>query len=249
MTDAQLHILAMARLRELTSRAVAGAWAALPGYDEQNVDEWLATVLPIVQAAQTHAVSLTDAYLARAMERQPIGVAAADATGAAVRAGADPAEVYRRPFVTVWTALANDKPWTDAVAAGAARASGTAATDVQLAMRQTLSLVGEADERIVGYKRVPDAGACAFCRLVAGQRYTTRDLMPIHSHCGCGVEPLKSSERHLFTGRRDNDLSLALDTPIGPADGVQAVVREHGELGPVLVDAADHFTTSAALAA
>jgi hypothetical protein len=246
---AGVHILAMARLRRLAERAVAARWEGLGSYDERDVERFLEPVVPIVLAAQQQAVRLTDAYLARALERQPLGIPADLATGAAVRAGTTPAEVYRRPFVTTWAALANGAQYQDAVAAGLARAKSTAATDVQLAMRQTLTLVGEADERITGYQRVPDGGACAFCRLVAGQRYTTRDLMPIHSHCGCGVQPILSSERDRFTGRRDNDLDLQVDQPVGPADGVQAVVREHGELGPVLVDARHTFTAPADLAA
>jgi hypothetical protein len=144
--------------------------------------------------------------------------------------------VYRRPFVTVWTALGVGREWERAVGEGLARLTSTAQTDVQLAMRNTLRAVGEADDLILGYQRVPDAGACNFCLLVSGQRYRTGDLMPIHNHCGCGVDVITTINRHEFSGKPTNDLTIPPDAP--PVE-----VREHGELGPVLVNADHDFTT------
>jgi hypothetical protein len=233
---AQAHIVSQARLRTLTAAAAATIWQQLPGYDEEHVDEWLTRVLPIIAAGQRQSVRLTEAFLSRALGRAPLGVQADEIIGAAARAGTDPATVYRRPFVTVWTALGAGKDWNSAAAAGLARARSTAATDVQLAMRGTLTAVGEADDLIVGYARVPDGGACDFCRLVAGQRYRTDQLMPIHSHCGCGVDVITRQTRGNFTGNADNDLTVTRD------DGLTAAVREHGELGPVLVNGDHDFT-------
>jgi hypothetical protein len=225
---ARAHILSQERLRALVVAAAGRIWGGLPGYDRQNIDEWLSGILPVVAAAQRQSIALTDAYLARALERQPLGIDPADASGAAVRAGTPPEQVYRRPFVTVWTALQGGTQWEDAVHSGLARATSTAATDVQLSMRRTLQIVGEEDELILGYQRVTDGDACAFCRLVAGQRYHTSQLMPIHNHCGCGVDVITGEQRPDFTGQLDND---------------RVAVREHGEMGPVLVDPAQAFTS------
>lgn len=232
-TDA--HIAAQERLRGIVETAVATIWAGLPGYDAENVDEWLSTVIPVVLAGQRQSVALTEAFLARALGRRPIGVDPDRVTGAALRAGATPEVVYQRPFVTVWTALKAGRQWDDAVNAGLARATSTASTDVQLAMRSTLREVGQADDAIVGYQRVPDPGACDFCLLVAGQRYRTDDLMPIHNRCGCGVDVITRETRSGFTGQAANDLNVT-------RDGVTAEVREHGELGPVLVNGNHAFT-------
>jgi hypothetical protein len=109
--------------------------------------------------------------------------------------------------------------------------------DVQLAMRQTLVTVGEQTDQIVGYQRVPDPGACAFCTLVAGQRYHTAELMPVHNHCGCGVDVITAETRGDFTGKRENDQTSTVGD-----DGTVSRVVEHGELGPLLVDGTDHFT-------
>lgn len=216
--------------------ATGELWNRLPGHNQEDVDTWLTAVVPVVQAAQRQSVALTDAFLARRMDRPALGVDA-DWVIDAIRGTVTPQEVYRRPFVTVWTALKAGRGFDEAVNAGLARATSTAATDVQLAMRQTLVDIGDQDDLILGYQRVPDTGACAFCRLVAGQRYRTNQLMPIHAHCGCGVDVITAANRADFTGKAANDLSVT-------RDGVTAEVREHGELGPVLVDGQHEFTTA-----
>lgn len=219
---ARAHITAQEQLRATARRGVEVIWGSLPAYDKRNVDEWLTRVVPLIAAAQRQSVLLTDAFLARALDRAPLGVDPGRLTGAAVRAGAAPAEVYRRPFVTVWAALKTEVAYDAAVAAGLARATSTAAMDVQLAMRATLTEVGQEDASITGYQRVADAGACEFCLSVDGARLTTADPMPLHNGCGCGVDVLTEPF-----------------TPSVPPDDV--AINGHGELGPVLGDPAHSF--------
>lgn len=218
------HITAEARLRTAVVAGITSAWQALPAYDEENVPAFLRTVLPLVAGAQRASASLTNAYLARQLGRGPLPLDPATVTGAAARAGTPPADVYRRPFVGIWTALAAGTPYTAAVSAGLARATATGAMDVQLAMRATAAAVSDADPRILGYKRVPDPGACDLCRAAADNFYRAGDLMPIHNHCGCGIEAVTSQ----------------FDAP--ELDPAAAAVHEHGELGPVLGKPGDDFT-------
>lgn len=234
-TLAAAHIRAEKAIRDAAANAVAGIWKDLPGHDRENVDEWLSRVLPVITASQRRSAGVTDAFLAQAVGRRPLGVPPGDVVGAAARNGASPEDVYTRPFVTLWTALKVGDDFPDAMNAGLARATSTAATDVQLAMRETLRVVGGEDDHILGYSREPDGEACDFCVLVSGQRYTTDQLMPIHNHCGCGVTPITAANRGSFTGRPEGDLSVT-------RDGLTAEVRDHGELGPVLVNAAHDFT-------
>lgn len=231
--EAQAHITAEQRLRTRTEQAVAQAWRNLPSYDEEDVPAFLAVVVPLMLAAQRASATLTNAFLARRLGRSPLPLNPALVTGSALRAGTTPAEVYRRPFVTTWTSLKDGQMWDDAVLAGLERATSAAAMDVQLAMRQTLVVVGEQDPRIVGFQRVPDADACDFCKLVSGQRYLKHDLMAVHNRCGCGVDVITSEDRDLFTGSQANDLDL---------DPSEVRIEEHGELGPVLVGAGHDFT-------
>jgi hypothetical protein len=229
-TLADASIREQARLRELAARAVATAWDGLPGHDEQDVPAFLRLVLPVVFGAQVQSARLTDAYLARELGRRPVGVPAAQVAGQAVRAGAQPEDVYRRPFVTVWTALSEGRPFADAVAAGRAHAAQSARMDVQLANRATYQAVQEADQAIRGYRRVADADACAYCQMIDGAFVKSADAMPLHPGCGCGLEPV--------TDR-------VTQSPVPDA----VAVREHGELGPVLTDPAHNFTSAADLAA
>ncbi|MEH3055535.1 MAG: hypothetical protein PGN13_16280 [Patulibacter minatonensis] len=196
------HIETQRRLREQVARGVALAWSTLPAYDAENVPDFLAVVAPLVIAGQRQAVALTNAYIARSMERQPLGLDTERLVGAAVRGGSGPEDVYRRPFVALWTALKTGARYQDAVGAAEARAVTAAAMDVQLSMRATATAVFTADPEIVGYRRIPNSGACDLCLIAAQNRYSTGALMPIHPHCGCGVAPI--TERHDPIG--DGDL-------------------------------------------
>lgn len=182
---ANAHIEAEARLRGVATGGVRREWKALPSYDETDVPRFLARAVPIVEAAKRASISLTNAYLARALERQPRGADVAAILGA-IRGGVPAEEVYRRPFVTVWTALKEGLDYDAAVAKGMERAVGAAAMDVQLAMRDTLTSVGESDPDIWGYQRVADGNACEFCLMLDGAQFRTDDALPIHNFCVAG---------------------------------------------------------------
>lgn len=222
----EAHIEGERRLRVLVTQGVERIWRELPGYDRANVDQWLSQVLPLVSAGQRASVALTEGYLARVLGRLPLGLNPDELIGAAVRNGTPPGEVYQRPFVTVWTALGAGTGFADAVNAGLARATSSAAMDVQLAMRGTANAVQEADDGVFGFTRVADGGACTFCSEVDGAYVKSADAMPLHNNCGCGLEPLTAPHPR------------AAKLPSGVA------VHQHGELGPVLTDPAHDFTSS-----
>lgn len=206
---------------------VAAAWNSLPGYNEQDVDPFLAAVLPVVSAGQRQSVALTNAYLAQFLRRPPLPLEVGTLTGAALRNGTPPEQVYRRPFVKVWTSLKNVGVYDQAVAAGLEYATSTAEMDVQMASRAAYQAVQDADDNIYGYQRAADGGACQFCVEVDGAYVKSADAMPLHNRCGCGLEPLTAPHPR------------AASLPSGVA------VHEHGELGPVLTDPAHQFTTPA----
>jgi hypothetical protein len=198
------HLSTQQRLRALVVAAITGAWRELPSYDDTDVA----------------------AYIAAALNRAPLGIDPAGLTGSVLRAGVPLEQVYRRPFVTAWTALSNGTAYEDAVNAGRARAASSAAMDIQLAHRAAYAGIQAADPAIRGYQRVADASACQFCRIVNGAFVKSATAMPLHNGCGCGLRPVTRP---------------VADTP--PAEGV--AVHEHGELGPVLTDPAHHFTSLA----
>lgn len=222
-TLADVNLELQARLRRVLARTVGAAWASLPAYNRADVDQFLATVLPVVEAAQRRSVTLTDAYIARALERPVLGIEAAELIGAAVRAGTSPETVYTRPFIQTWTALSDGVPYNEAIAGGRHRAESAARMDVQLSHFAAYGAIQAADPAIRGYQRVADASACSFCRIVNGAYVKNASASPLHNGCGCGLKPL-----------------LKDITPTSLPDGV--AVHEHGELGPLLAAPGQHFT-------
>lgn len=234
------RIIAAYRARVLDTRArvdaaVGGAWRALPEYREPNVEAFARSVVPIVNGAARQVAALAAAYLA-AVE--------ADALGAHVQAVAVPSElvdparirgvpslldVYRRPGVTVWTALSKGVPFTQAVDAGLARARALAASDVQLAKTHASRYVTDSRPRIVGYQRTTSGRTCALCSADAGTVYPPGELMPTHPGCNCDVVPV-FGERDVATVDRSSEGDDVVD------------VHEHGELGPQLAAAGQTFT-------
>lgn len=210
-------------MRSIVFAAIASIWQGLGTYDEADVERFLDAVVPIVLAGQTQAVALTEAFILRRLRLEPIGLDVAELTGAVVRNGVPPEDVYRRPFVNVWTALGKNVPWEAAVNAGEARATASAEMDVQLSHRAAYGAVQSVEPRIRGYKRRANGGACKFCLLVNGAFVKSADAMPLHNRCGCGLDPVMQDV-------------IVTQHPEGVA------VHQHGELGPLLTDPEDHFT-------
>jgi hypothetical protein len=237
----------LAYLRRTTSLRVAQAWRALPSYNRPDVDQFLTRALPAVDAGQRAAVTLTEAFLARATGGTARGLLAGRTAelvlGAGVRNGVDPATVYQRPFVTVWQALSNGRAYQDAVNAGLARAESTAALDVALSTRAAAVEYARGNRRISQWERVPDEMACTFCLVASTQTYSSGDLMPLHNNCGCTVSPLGAGDGNAGDTDLLEQISASSDRPDYWNDrGAADVIREHGELGPVLVDPEDTFT-------
>lgn len=225
----EAHIQAQARLRHFVATAVLLIWQGLQSYDERDIDPFLARAVPVVLGGQRQAVALTEAYLAQSLRRAPLGVSPDALIGAAVRNGTPPEEVYRRPFVNVWTALKNGSSWEDAVHSGQARATSSAQMDAALSSRATFQAVQESDDGIYGYRRVADSGACKFCRTVNGAYVKSGTAFALHSHCGCSLQPLTSPH------------SRAKFLPSGASVEEHYAQHEHGELGLVLTDPTHHF--------
>lgn len=240
---AQAHLDAKERLQKVIAAAVATLWRQLPHYDRANIDQWLSTVLPLTAAANRQVVALTQAYAARATGQQPPALDAARII-AGIRNGATPEQVYQRPFVTVWSELKQGIAFEQAVKLGQDRAATIAETDAQLSFTHTLANLGSVRgyERAT-FERIPNSDACDLCQAASGQSYYTGDLLPMHGNCRCAVAFAGYSDggsRGSSAGRVGDEFTA--DT--GP-DGspVTVAVRDHGELGPVLTNAAQHWLT------
>ncbi|CAL9592688.1 hypothetical protein SUDANB1_05257 [Streptomyces sp. enrichment culture] len=240
-------------LRSRVIQFVLDAFDGLGSYRDSDAAEFIERVLPVVLGAQQTMGQITDSYLA-AMIADMIGGAAAPVgvqLDAALR-GVDPAEVYHRPFVTMYSALSAGHDYVDALAQGRQRLLSITETDLQLARthaaRQSMTRSGAKFFR----RRLTGTANCALCTIASTQRYRVENLMPIHPGCDCKVEPL--------VGNRDPgqiiDETLLREAHDAVAQGTGAsdaggrspdyrdviITRQHGEYGPLLAVRRHEFT-------
>jgi hypothetical protein len=245
------------RIRQMVTAAVLQAFNGLGSWRDADIARFVDTVLPIVAGAQRQMGSLTEAYLSAAIADM-LGEAVRPAggtplTGAALRGGTKPAEVYARPIRTVWQALADGKDLQEALAAARLRLWQITTTDLQLAKTHAARQVLAGDHRVVGYRRVlKGSQSCGLCLVASTQRYHRAQLLPIHPGCDCGVAPIVGDHdpgQVLNSGLLEQAHAAIADR-FGVSDASARnpdyrdflVTHEHGEIGPVLARKGDAFT-------
>lgn len=134
------------------------------------------------------------------------------------------------------------------------RIESVAQTDVTLAVREQVRKTLGKIPNVKGYRRIlrpelSESGPCGLCTVAAFRVYRVEDLQPIHSACCCEVLPIIGGLDPGLT-LNDDDLKLiyraAGSTGGGKRQGgalkkIRVALAEHGELGPVLVDADQNF--------
>lgn len=245
---------AVSAVRAAVVAFARAVWSAQGQYRDADVDALVSLIVPRVTAGQVQVANLTSAYIAQVASLRsgalvaPAAVDVAEVTGGR---GVDPAEVYRRPAVEVYTALSEGVGFADAVQRGARRLESLVGTDMQMAkVRQARSSFRSSGARY--FRRVLNGSEnCALCMLASTQRYHRDTLSPIHPGCDCGVDALPD----------DTDPGQVLDPDeverihdqvaeaFGTSDrGGRAIdyrliqVRDHGEYGPTLTWRGQDFT-------
>lgn len=265
---AAAYSAAVARVRRTTFSFVERAWNLSGSWRDADADRFVRVVTPVVEAAERSISTLTTSYLNRTAsevtghQTPTVTVPSSEVTGSALRGGVDPEVVYRRPYRQVWTDLAAGTPLEKAVEAGERRAVGLAATDMQLAKTHTAHHHAVKDERVVGYRRVPQGTyTCALCLITSTVRYRKQDMLPIHEKCDCTIEeifghfdPGPVLDEKLLEAVHDaiaRDLGEAYVARSGRREDTAkrlfnyrdiVVVHEHGEIGPVLGVRGHKFT-------
>lgn len=245
---------AVQQVRSRVERYALTIWGSLGSYREADIDRMVSLVLPAALAGQRQVAGLTDTYLASLLGRTArAGVDPALVSGAALRGGVDPAEVYRRPGSTIYIALAKGDALDVAVAKGRRRLLSVVGTDLQLAKRlqqdHSMGQVG-----VTRYRRVlTGTEHCALCPIAARQVYNVGTLLPIHPGCNCDVAP--ESVASVAAVLNDQKPSASAEAEL-VSRGIATeptvdllAVHEHGEYGPTLAWAGDHFTGPGDLAA
>lgn len=241
------------RLRVL--RFAKDSFLALGRWRTEDMHAFVERIVPVVAAGQRQIATLTDAYLMAQLAQmraetdgEPLDLD--DLQGAPLRNGAEPEEVYERPFTTLYTALAHGVPLAQAVEQGASRLESLVGTDMQLAKTHSANARLERSN-VQFYRRVlVGARNCALCVVASTQRYRRGDLMPIHPGCNCSVAPASPGSQHVLNRQQLAEVHAAVESHIGVSarDAREIdyrellVIREHGEYGPTLTYRDQHFT-------
>lgn len=254
------------RLRGQLVAFLVALWASLGEYRDPQRRQFVAQAVPAVLGAQRQMAALTAAFLAAQQSSvtgapfRPVSVDPARVTGAAVRNGADPVEVYGRPFHLVWRQLADlpREPGAieQAIQSGIDRATQTALTDLQLTKTHTSRQVIGQDRYAIGWRRMLEGPhSCGLCIVASTNTYHKRDLMPMHPACDCVPVPVyvDSDIADRANRRLLGDVHQAIADRFGASDYAARMIpgakdgkgnpvsyrdvlitHEHGELGPVL---------------
>ena len=246
-----------ATLRDKVVTAVLAVFRGLGSWRDEDIARFTNAVLPVVLGAQRQIGSLTQAYvtfLIADMTGDTARRPAADvATGAVLRNGVDPAEVYARPIRKVWKSLAAGRGLNAALDDAALRLDQILSTDLQLAKTHASRAVMADDERVVGYRRVlTGIKTCGLCVVASTQRYHRGDLLPIHPACDCAVAPVIGTDDpgHILDDQLLDDVHDAIADRFGVSDRSGRVpdyrdvlvTHNHGEIGPILSRKGDAFT-------
>ena len=250
-------------LRDRVISFVLAAFDSLGNYRDSDAATFLDRVLPTVLAAQQQMGHITDAYLS-AMIGDMLGTAtpAAGVQLPEALRGVPPDEVYRRPFVTAYTALSKGKAYAEAIGEARTRLLSITETDLQLARTHAAQQSMERGGAKFFRRRLTGTKNCALCVLASTQRYRVEKLMPIHPGCDCKVEPLPGNKDpgHIIdaeTLREAHDAVAAAGETVDRAGNVirttatgkrirdyadVIITREHGEYGPMLAVRRHNFT-------
>jgi hypothetical protein len=246
--------------RFLTSRLISiliAMFDRLTSHHRSDALRFVASAVPVVEGAQTALAGITSGNLARVATvalRRPV---APPPTPQAARARlrlVDPAEVYQRPFVSIYAALADDKPLSEALDAGRLRLREVAEGDMQQTYAESARAgMQELVPQPVGYRRVlvgPES--CALCVVASTQLYRVQELHPLHPQCDCVAEPFYGEETHVIEPELLEKVHRAVKELTGEVDrGARApdyrkimtqMTHVHGELGPMLARPLDRFT-------
>lgn len=165
------------------------------------------------------------------------------------RGGRPIVEVYERPAKQFIRELATGGSVADATAAAEQRLTDLVETDMMATARDEIDKVFAALPEVIGYRRIihperSQSGTCGLCVVAATQFYVKNELMPLHDLCKCTQSPITKTEDPGFTlNREDLDAIYAAagSSLMEELKRIRVEVREHGELGPVLVREGHNF--------
>lgn len=224
-------------------------WQALPDYRDENIDMLVQAIVPRVKAGQIQIANLTVAYVKQTLMAMGVKapVTGVDEDAITSLRGVDPQEIYRRPAVSVYTALSQGKPLDQAVKEGGPRLYQLIGGDMQLAKtRQAHRSMRRARAGGVQFycRILTGRENCGLCVVASTQHYRVDHVMPIHPGCDCDFGPLPpgTGEEWVIDPDTLEQVHSAVEERYGESDrGARSpdyskmiMTTTHGEYGPVI---------------
>lgn len=243
------------RIREQLLAQIRQRVAQFTGwYDAAQVTAFSTAIGNLVLAGERQAAAATAAYTARsatALGFDILRTVAVDLPGTPLRQGVTSmGQVYSRLASTVRYEVSQGSALRDAVDTAVNRADAMVQTDLQLARRftsrSTLQRTNAHRYRRIIRPEASESGTCGLCAVAADRVYSKSVLMPIHDRCKCTVLPAGDAQEFALDLNRDELERVYGATGVSRDFGatyaenllnVRVRVVEHGELGPVLVNA------------
>lgn len=175
------YLSALAGQRQAVAAFLAALWASLERYGDDGEEQFTTTAEPRIAGYKRATVSLSAAFFATILDVRPVGVDPRDVRSVAR---------LRDPFLAARHAVAEGRPWVEALSAGRSMAEAVGFNFVQSTARRTGDVVAAESGVEVKWRRLPAADACEWCKTVAGQLYNSSESADFgHDRDGCLVVP------------------------------------------------------------
>lgn len=233
-------------------KALLGLWGGFKGWNDPDlVSGQAAQSANLVDVALSKSRRLARSY-AMAMLRE-LDAAPAKPLPPPVdlypRSGSTELDVYTRPAEQYLYAISQGKTDAQALKIATDRMQSLAEMDVAAAERDELETIWALSPKVIGHRRIihPElskSGTCGLCVVAASRLYSMDELMPLHNRCKCtdgpvvagGDYPLRLNEADLKT-----IYEAAGSTGAADLKRIRVAIKEHGELGPILVREGQEF--------
>lgn len=235
------------------AKAAAGAdWRTFTAwYTAAQVTELAAATAVLSSEAQSQIAALMSEYVGQvtAIARQAVRIEIPKVSTPAVRNGVDLSVVHSRPAETYRDTFAMTLDEDLALERAIERSIRLIEDDLMLAARdaelESMEELGVERYRRVLRPELSESGPCGLCVVASDQIYKIGDLLPLHGRCKCrtmaiidDVDPGRSVNRQDLK----RIYAAAGSTKAADLKRTRVQVREHGELGPVLVVRGQKFT-------
>lgn len=219
-----------------------------PG-DHAQVDAFVRAAGLADQSARRQAAGVADAYLRFVLQALEVPQTGAPEPIPDLPRGIPLEQEWVRPVKEFRRARLLGLDELEAAQRAEDRAASIAEMDARVAARDARARRLAAAPDLIGWRRIihPEesrGGTCGLCIAAADRIYHTDDLQALHSRCKCTVLPVTKALDPGIGLNRDSLNALyrqAGGTGRQELAKVRMGVRQHGELGPVLVDDRDHF--------